>query len=335
VSLSIEGATISSLQFDLEWDAGLGVQMAVGSGLTPSGKLLYTTQLTARSVRFLMSGVDPGVMADGELLRLFVAAGLSAGSFQVRVTNAIGATPDGSAIPIQTSPATITVTSGTPGAAILPESVLNAASLLPGAIAPGEIVTLLGVFGLDSSNKVVATVNGTSATVLYALGNQINAVAPWSLGAGGPADVSIRNADRQLARIVIPVEAASPAVFTQGGTGIGPGAILNQDYSLNSASNPAPAGSVVMIFGTGFGSLIPPAIDGTPGVLSATALPVIARIGSLPADVLYAGAAPDLPNGVVQINLRIPAGLTPKSTVPLELRVGSFDIPSGVTIAVR
>jgi len=336
VTLSTEGAQISSLQFDLEWDAGLGVQMAVGSGLVDSGKLLYTAQLTPRSVRVLIAREDRGVLVDGDLLRLFVVAGSATGSFQIKLANLNGATPDGSPVAVGGSSATIGVTPAAGGATLLPESVLNAASLRSGAIAPGEIITLLGVFGiLTESPASVVTVNGSAASVLYALGNQINTVTPLNLDLSSPAEVAVFNKNGQIARVLVPVAAASPAVFTQNGTGIGPGAILNEDYSLNSTSNPANEGSIVMIYGTGFGPLSPPGKDGEPGVLSATALPVTAKIGGLPADIFYAGAAPALPNGVVQINVRVPVGISTKSIAALELRAGNFEISVGVSLAVR
>ena len=215
--------------------------------------------------------------------------------------------------------------------------MLNAASLLPGPIAPGEIVTLLGAFGIpaDSSAAVAATMNGAAMPVLYALGNQINAIVPVSMDSTKPAALAIGFQNQQIAQLTLPTTATSPALFTQNGTGIGLGAILNQDYSYNSPSNPAPAGSIVALYGTGFGPLLPPAVEGQPGVISATQLPVVATIGGQPADVLYAGAAPQLPGGVVQINLRIPAGIPTLQPAPVAIKVGDVSMPNGITVAVR
>lgn len=337
VALSTESALMGGIQFDLEWDANVGVQLAVGHEVVHSGKLLYTNQLTPNSIRILIVGTDQGALSDGELLRLFIAVGTNTGSSQLRLTNAVGAATDGSAIAIGASSATIRIDPGPSGVSLLPESVLNAASLLSGPIAPGEIVTLLGAFGIgpDSSAGIGATVNGAAATVLYALGNQINATIPFGLDFSSPADVEVRSQNQPIARVAIPTSNASPAIFTQSGTGVGLGAILNEDYSLNSASNPALAGSIIMVYGTGFGPLIPAAVDGGPGVLSATALPVSAQVGGLSAEVLYAGAAPALAGGVVQINIRIPNEIQSSDNVSLWLSVGSFEIPPGVRVAVR
>ena len=336
-TLAAEGAQISGVQFDLDWDAGLNVQIVVGSGVVNSGKLLYSAQLAPRTTRVLIVGLNQGTLPDGELLRLFLVAGSVVGSSQLRLTNLVGTTPDGSPVAVRASAATVRVEPGPAGVALLAESVLNAASLRSGPLAPGEIVTFLGAFGIDadSSPAVAATANGVAALVLYASGNQINAVVPWSLNPAIPAELTVLNQNRQIAQVTVPAAAAAPALFTQNGTGIGPGAILNENYSLNSSSNPAPAGSVVMMYGTGFGPLIPAATDGEPGVLSATVLQVTAQIDGIPADVLYAGAAPGLPAGVVQINVRIPPGITSNQAAPIALKAGSFDIPSGVTISIQ
>jgi len=336
-TLSTESAQISGLQFDLEWDAGLNVQIVVGRGLASSGKLLYSLQLAPRSTRVLMTGLNLGTLTDGELLKLFIVTGSEVGSSQIRLTNLMATTPEGDPTDLRASAATIRVDPGPSGAALLPESVFNAASLRPGPIAPGEIVTFLGAFGINpaSSAEVVATVNGVSTSVLYAAGNQINTVVPVGLDPSTQAVLAVRNQNRQLAQVTVPTAAASPALFTQNGTGIGPGAILNEDYSLNTTAKPATAGSIVMMYGTGFGPLIPPAKDGEAGVPSETALPVSAKIDGIPADVLYAGAAPGLPAGVVQINVRIPPALPSTPAAKIELKAGSFEIPQGVSIAVR
>ena len=100
--------------------------------------------------------------------------------------------------------------------------------------------------------------------------------------------------------------------------------------------NPAAAGSVVMVYGTGFGSLDPPAADGEiAGFPARTTLPVSASIGDLPAEVLYAGAAPGLVAGVVQVNLRIPSGLAPNLAAPVSVTIGSATTPAGVTVSIR
>jgi uncharacterized protein (TIGR03437 family) len=82
----------------------------------------------------------------------------------------------------------------------------------------------------------------------------------------------------------VPLAAANPGVFA--------GAILNQDNSVNSAENPAEAGSVVQVFLTGLGE-------------GGATVRVHDRAFS---EALYAGSAPGL-IGVQQVNARIPMDL--------------------------
>jgi uncharacterized protein (TIGR03437 family) len=137
--------------------------------------------------------------------------------------------------------------------------------------------------------------------------------------------------------ITIPVASASPAIFTTSQSGKGQGAILNQDGSFNALSTPAATGSTIVIYATGGGILTPAATDGslaqTPfGKLSQ---PYSVRIGGLPAAVSYAGAAPGIIQGVIQINAVVPNGITPNATVPIDITIGGVTSPAGVTVAVR
>jgi uncharacterized protein (TIGR03437 family) len=89
--------------------------------------------------------------------------------------------------------------------------------------------------------------------------------------------------------------------------------------TLNSASNPAARGSIVVLFATGEGT---------------SAAAVSLKIGDYIADLLYAGPAPGFP-GLMQINARVPAVVAPSSTVPVVLSVGDASSQPGVTIAVQ
>ena len=52
-----------------------------------------------------------------------------------------------------------------------------------------------------------------------------------------------------------PVAASAPGIFTMNSSGSGQGAILNQDYSVNSPTQPAAPGSIIMLYATGGGAL--------------------------------------------------------------------------------
>jgi uncharacterized protein (TIGR03437 family) len=61
---------------------------------------------------------------------------------------------------------------------------------------------------------------------------------------------------------------------------------------------------------------------------------VSVTIGGKSAEVLYAGAAPGLISGVLQVNVRLPDGIA-SGAVPVEVRVGSASSQPGVTISVQ
>jgi uncharacterized protein (TIGR03437 family) len=62
---------------------------------------------------------------------------------------------------------------------------------------------------------------------------------------------------------------------------------------------------------------------------------VFARVGKLPAQILYAGTAPGLVNGALQINILLPKELIGGSAVPIQISVGSYTSPPGTTLAVK
>src|ERR1039458_1331873 len=81
--------------------------------------------------------------------------------------------------------------------------------------------------------------------------------------------------------------ASAPALFAQNASGSGPGAILNQDNSLNGPGHPAAKGSIVQMFMTGEGQTYPQGVTGKittvtlppPQVTPAPALPITVGIG--------------------------------------------------------
>jgi uncharacterized protein (TIGR03437 family) len=127
-------------------------------------------------------------------------------------------------------------------------------------------------------------------------------------------------------------------VFTANLSGTGQGVIQNQDIvTVNSSAKPADKGSVVVIYATGEGQTNPGGIDGQlasgppyPSPMN----PVTVNIGGIPAEVLYAGAAPALVAGVMQINVRIPANATSGDNA-LDVVVGGVHSQPGVTVAVK
>jgi uncharacterized protein (TIGR03437 family) len=96
----------------------------------------------------------------------------------------------------------------------------------------------------------------------------------------------------------------------------------NQDSTLNSAANPAPAGTVVTLWGTGFGPLAQACTAGglnaSGPVNFASGYGVQLNPGGRVGTIEYAGGAPTLLCGVYQIDLLIPVGTHsgPLSVIP-------------------
>ena len=327
------GQTIAALQFDLQWDPVLAVQVAPGIIAGQGFKVLYPATPAPGVLRCLIVGANQNALADGDILELFITAGSGAfpGAAQVRLTNVVAASDTGDPITIQPASATVQIQNG--AALMFPAaSVLNGASLLAGAVAPGEIVTLLDLF--PASPTVLF--NDAQAPVIYSGTGQANVIVPFGLDMSGPADVQIRSQNMTVGEQSIPVAQTAPAIFTQTGTGAGPAAALNQDSSANSFSDPAPAGSILTVYGTGFGITQPALLDGQ--IASGPAelvLPVTAMIGGVTATVVYAGAAPTQIAGLTQINIQVPDGLLSDPNTPIALTIGSVTTPAGVTVSIR
>jgi len=62
---------------------------------------------------------------------------------------------------------------------------------------------------------------------------------------------------------------------------------------------------------------------------------VVVTMGGVPCVTNYAGAAPGLVSGVLQINAQVPTGVTPGPSVPLTVTIGDVNAQSGVTLAVK
>jgi uncharacterized protein (TIGR03437 family) len=129
---------------------------------------------------------------------------------------------------------------------------------------------------------------------------------------------------------------AAPGIFTQNSSGSGLGAILNQDGSVNSGNNAAARGSVIVVYASGEGQTSPAGVDGQVigSVLKRPVQPVRARIGGVECQVEYAGSAPGLVSGVIQLNIRVDASVG-TGLQAIDFSVGSVTSPPGVTVAIR
>ena len=231
-------------------------------------------------------------------------------------------------------------------------SVVNAASYDMTGFSPGAIVSIFGnqlgpqssaSFSLNAKGEVDSTLSGVTVTVngapaipLFVQDGQINVILPFNMGTSGEGNVQVAYNSLTSAQFNIPLTPADVQIFTTNARGTGQGSILNQDFSINSGSNPAAPGSVVSVYGTGGGAVTPPVTAGNVAgdTLSNVALPFSATVNGEPAVVLYAGTAPGLVYGVYQFNVQLPTDL-PAGPAIIVLKVGDSSSQSNVTVFVK
>lgn len=219
----------------------------------------------------------------------------------------------------------VTMVDRTPPASGM-SGVANAAgALVTGRVAPGELIS---IYGWNLGDQV--WVDELPAPILYASASQVNAVVPFGVAGRERVTVTVRRGGIDTARAVVAVVRAQPEIFK---------GVLNQDGTLNSASNPAKAGSIVTLWGTGASGWPPDLIkDGaiTPNE-PLLYLGVTALAGSdVYSTVFFAGAAPGMVAGVFQMNVQLPASTYPPELGMVEIRaVSDYEISQPSYVYVR
>jgi uncharacterized protein (TIGR03437 family) len=271
------------------------------------------------------------------------AGGLTAGSYHGSVL----ITPTTPGMSVVSVPVTLTVVQAGPNIA----AISNAASFLPGPVAPGQLVTIFGsemgpaglaMSGMNEFGRLDSVAAETRvyfddipAPLIYTSANQISAIVPYGIDGRASTRVSVEYRGVRSPPIEVRVVDSSPAFFTASPSG--QAAALNQDGSVNSISNGAEPGSIIVLYATGEGQTTPAGSDGriATDVFPKPVAPVAVRINGTVAELKYAGAAPLMAAGVMQINAVIPANVPRGVSVPVILDVGTTASPAGVTIAIR
>lgn len=250
------------------------------------------------------------------------------------------------------------------------QSVVNAASFsgdsAAPALAPGEIVSIFGS-GLGPATALTATPSGNAypttlgspaavvefetatntwvaAPLIAISANLINCQVPFGIGANSNQRMRVTYNSITSANFTYSGVAADPGVFTVDSSGRGQAAALNyiaetQTFSLNSASNPAPRGGVLVLYLTGAGAITPaPATDGT--LVGATPIPNLVgtpsvTIGGEAASVLTATAIPGALGGLAQLSVTVPSGLKAGKELAVVVSIGGRNSPATATVSVK
>lgn len=229
------------------------------------------------------------------------------------------------------------IQSGTPLGAISLRSsspVVNGASFASGvAIAPGAIVSIFGsnlAAGTASYTtaplpdvlaQTSVTFNGTEAPLFYVSGSQINAQAPFNL-LPGSASIQVTRGTETSSVANVNVASFSPGIFIIDSNNSG--AFLNAStYATISSTSPAAPGNYVAIYCTGLGAvnqtIASGAIAPTTNPAQTITSPTV-TVGGKNAVVSFSGLAPGYV-GLYQINIVVPAGLTP-GPQPVQIAIG-------------
>jgi uncharacterized protein (TIGR03437 family) len=256
-------------------------------------------------------------------------------------------------------------------------AMVNAASYSTGLVAgtdiatvsPGELATVFGnnigpttpatmsitAGVVDTSlSGVAVTVDGKAAPIIYASQNQLSIQVPYEVSLGINKTMKVTNGAAGSATATVTIAATAPGIFTADGSGAGGAAALNYStstklYTLNTSTNLAKIGDVVILYLTGEGIYdAAPLLGGISDTgfivpLTVKTLPVVTapvvKIGGQAADVtdvrFYAGPLPGSIMGLLQINVVIPAAAATGTNVPVLVTLGGVTSQAGVTIAIH
>jgi uncharacterized protein (TIGR03437 family) len=233
---------------------------------------------------------------------------------------------------------------------VAPGGIVSAAvSTLGSILSPGGFIS---IYGSNLAPSVAQSLNfplqatlagtqvflaGQALPLQFVSAGQINAIVPIETAVNRFQELLIaQNGKYSLPETVV-LSAATPAVFSLSQS---EAAIIvykaNGTAFVASTTQPATAGDVLAVYCTGLGAVSPAIADGLAAPLtgvSRTVNTVTATIGGLPAQVGFSGLAPGSA-GLYQVNLVVPAGITPGSSVAVVLTELGFPSTT-LTVAIQ
>ena len=213
------------------------------------------------------------------------------------------------------------------------------------AIAAGSWATLFGTFaGVTQTTGttpvgtslagVTVTVANLTAPVYFVSTGQINFIVPAAAPAGLQA-IQVKAGSATFDG-TIRILSAAPGLFTQDAATPPKGAVLNQNFTGNTATNVALRGDIVQIYGSGPGAFSNPVVDGAAAsatTLNGTKSTPQVFIGGVPAEVQFSGLAPNFA-ALWQLNVKVPTQSFITGRVPVIVYVDGVN-SNEVTIFVQ
>jgi uncharacterized protein (TIGR03118 family) len=178
-------------------------------------------------------------------------------------------------------------------------------------------------------NGVGVTVNGTAAAVSYISPTQVNILVPGSI-TPGPVQIVATNNGLTSATVSATLSAFAPSFFTIGSNATTKNLYIAATHANNElvgppslitgvTTTPATVGETIILYAAGCGATNPGFVSGqtVPVPLPLAALPTV-TIGGVAAQVTFGGLVGP---GLYQINVVVPAGITPGTTANIDVAV--------------
>ncbi|MDX2154623.1 MAG: hypothetical protein SFV54_28025 [Bryobacteraceae bacterium] len=232
-------------------------------------------------------------------------------------------------------------------------SLVNAATNLPGPLAPNTIASLYGtglawgtraITGEDLrggylptrliGSGVVVHLARIAAPLYYVSPTQINLLVPSSIQ---PGEYVLQTTldGRAGPEVRVTLLPAAPGLFLSGAEWA---VATRPDGTVVDAQSPARPGEVIVFYATGLGPVTPRVADGELPERAAVIVgrkQFVLRLNGVPVNddrILYVGVTPGFA-GLYQINVALPEDAPDDPEV--EIQVGDYGSPRGPKVALR
>jgi uncharacterized protein (TIGR03437 family) len=233
---------------------------------------------------------------------------------------------------------------------VLSNGVVDATSFSKSPVAPGSYVNIYGsglsnYTDVDNATTDALAANGTytvlplqidwvnvtfdvpsagisvPAHITYVSPTVIQIQVPWELQGQTAAQMKVVLDGDLFGNVVtVPLANYAPDFFTNGNNVAD---AVDLTGALISTTNPAKRGNTIVLFANGLGPVTNQPASGDPATvpLSYTTQTVTVNFGGQTATPSFSGLGPGF-QGLYQLNVVVPQGVTPGSAVPVTISVG-------------